>query len=155
MKTVLSAVFSLDHKDFLSVKIHNKKILKTMLLWTSRSVGGGGGAKQGCQHYEFFRRSTEFRNDPYFSRCLYRVLTFSEFLRILQFFDFFQHFFFEYKYIWRDWNTSFSKMCGRYDKACCSDNFNRKKVIIHGYRWALVSDCIPAFVYYYLWLQAW
>ncbi len=73
-------------------------------------------------------------NDPYFSRFLYKeVLTFSDFLRILQFFDFFQHFFFEYKYIWRDRNTSFSKMHGRYDRAPCSDNLNHKKVIIHGY----------------------
>ncbi len=31
-------------------------------------------------------------NDPYFSRFLYGVLTFSDFLRILQFFNFFQHF---------------------------------------------------------------
>ncbi len=58
-------------------------------------------------------------------------------------FDFFQHFFFEYKYTWRDRNTSFSKMRGKYDRARCSDNLNHKKVIIHGYRWAPVSDCIP------------
>ncbi len=86
-------------------------------------------------------------NDPYFSRFLYRVLIFSDFLRILQSFDFFQHFFFEYKYIWRNRNTSFSKMRGRYDRARCSDNLNHKKGIIHGYRWAPVSDCIPAFAY--------
>ncbi len=32
-------------------------------------------------------------NDPYFSRFLYGVLKFSDFLRILQFFDFFSTFF--------------------------------------------------------------
>ncbi len=66
---------------------------------------------------------------------------------ILIFFPFhiFSHFFlkssfwylpigiFEYKYIWRDRNTSFSKICGRYDRARCLDNFNHEKVIIHGY----------------------
>ncbi len=31
-------------------------------------------------------------NDPYFSRFLYGVLKFSDFLRILKFSDFFQHF---------------------------------------------------------------
>ncbi len=81
-------------------------------------------------------------NDPYFSKFLYGVLTFSDFLWILQFFDFFQHIFFEYKYMWRDRNISFSKMRGRYDRACCLDNLNHKKVIIHGYRWAFVSDRI-------------
>ncbi len=40
---------------------------------------------------------------------------------------------FEYKYIWRDRNTSFLKVCGRYDRARCSDNFNHKKVINRGY----------------------
>ncbi len=60
---------------------------------------------------------------------------------------------FEYKYIWRDRNISFLKMCGRYDRACCSDNFNRKKIIIRG--WELVSYCIPAFAYHCLWLQTW
>ncbi len=72
-------------------------------------------------------------NDPYFSRFLYGVLTILDFLPILQFFDFFQHFFFKYKYIWTDRNTSFSKMHGRYDRARCSDNLNHKKVIIHGH----------------------
>ncbi len=86
-------------------------------------------------------------NDPYFSRFLYGVLTYSDFLQILQFFDFFRPFFSEYKYIWRDRNTSFSKIRGGYDRARCSDNFNHKKVIIHKYRWAPVSDCIPAFAY--------
>ncbi len=95
-------------------------------------------------------------NDAYFSRFLYRVLTFLDSLRILQFFDFFQQFFFEYKYIWRDRNTSFSMMGGRYDRARCSDNFNHKKaIIVQGYRWAPVSDCIPAFTYCCLWLQIW
>ncbi len=59
---------------------------------------------------------------------------------------------FEYKYIWRSRNTSFSKIGGRYDRARCSDNCNHKKVIIRGYRyefswlvqWTPVSDCIPA-----------
>ncbi len=60
---------------------------------------------------------------------------------------------FEYKYIWRDRNTNFSKMRGRYDRARCLDNFNHKKVIIRG--WAPVSDCIPAFAYCRLWLQTW
>ncbi len=46
---------------------------------------------------------------------------------------------FEYKYIWRDRNTSFSKMRGRYDRACCSDNFNRKKVIIQYLLSAIVA----------------
>ncbi len=98
--------------------------------------------------------SVEIRNsenDPYFSRFLYGVLTFPDFLQILQFFDFFQHFFFEYKYIWRGRNTSFSKMGGRHDRARGSDNLNHKKVIIHGYRWAPVSDCIPAFTYCCFW----
>ncbi len=72
-------------------------------------------------------------NDPYFSRFLYEVLIFSDFLRILQFFDFLQHFFFDYKYIWRDRNTSFLKMRGRYDRARCLDNLNHTKVIIHGF----------------------
>ncbi len=71
-------------------------------------------------------------NDPYFSRFLYGVLTFSDFLRILQFSDFFQHFFFEYKYIWRDRSTSFSKMCGTYDRARCSDNLNHNTRISMG-----------------------
>ncbi len=39
---------------------------------------------------------------------------------------------FEYKYIWRDGNTSFS-MCERYDRVRCSDNFDHKEVIIHGF----------------------
>ncbi len=52
---------------------------------------------------------------------------------------------FEYKYIWRDTNTSFSKMRGRYDRARWPDNFNHKKVIIRG--WAAVSDCTLAFAY--------
>ncbi len=56
-------------------------------------------------------------NDPYFSRFLYGILTFSDFLRILQFVDFFQDFFFEYKYIWRDRNTSFLKMAGMIEHA--------------------------------------
>ncbi len=58
---------------------------------------------------------------------------------------------FEYKYIWRDRNTSFSKICSRYDRARCSDNLIHKKVIIRG--WAPVSDCIPAFAYRRSWLQ--
>ncbi len=40
---------------------------------------------------------------------------------------------FEYKYIWRNRNTSFSKMRGKYDRVRCSDNFNHKKVIIRGF----------------------
>ncbi len=41
---------------------------------------------------------------------------------------------FEYKYIiWRDRNTSFLKMCGRYDRARSLDNFNHQKVIMCGY----------------------
>ncbi len=109
----------------------------------------------GCQHYKFFPRSTEFRKWSVFLQIFIRSLAFSNFLQILQFFDFFQHFFFEYKYIWRDRNTSFSKMRSRYDKAHCSDNFNHKKVILHRYRWAPVSDCRFAFAYCCLWLQTW
>ncbi len=48
---------------------------------------------------------------------------------------------FEYKYIWRDRNTSFSKMRGRYDRAHHSDNFNHKKVIIRGYRHSPIAAC--------------
>ncbi len=44
--------------------------------------------------------------------------------------------YFEYKCIWWDRNTSFSKMHGRYDRAHCSDNFNHKKVIIHRYEFS-------------------
>ncbi len=46
-------------------------------------------------------------NDPYFSRFLYTVSKFSDFLRILQFFDLFQHFFIIIgnHYMLRPWNS--------------------------------------------------
>ncbi len=50
-----------------------------------------------------------------------------------------------FKYMWRDINTSFLKMCGRYDRVSCSDNFNHKKVIIRGYRYEF------SFEYKYIW----
>ncbi len=50
---------------------------------------------------------------------------------------------FEYKYIWRDGNTSFSKMRGRYDRVRCLDNFNHKKVILRWY-WSYLHSPIAA-----------
>ncbi len=49
----------------------------------------------GCRVASITDFSIEVRNsenDPYFSRFLFGVLKFSDFLRIVQFFDFFQHF---------------------------------------------------------------
>ncbi len=63
----------------------------------------------------------------------------------------------EYKYIWRDRNTSFSKTRGRYDRARCSDNFNRKKVIIHefsqltSYQFVVVIKPCYVFILFILW----
>ncbi len=47
--------------------------------------------------------------------------------------------------IWRDRNTSFSTMCGRYDRARCSDNFNHKKVKLYtdGRPWAIAYLLLP------------
>ncbi len=42
---------------------------------------------------DFFVEVRNSENDTYFSRFLYEVLKFPDFLRILQFFDFFQHFY--------------------------------------------------------------
>ncbi len=41
---------------------------------------------------DFFIEIQNSENDPYFSRILYGVSKFLDFLRILQFFDIFQHF---------------------------------------------------------------
>ncbi len=108
---------------------------------------------QVCQHYGFFYRSLEFRKCSLFLKIFIRSSDIFGFFTDFAIFWFFSTFFFEYKYIWKDRNTSFSKMRGRYNRALCSDNFNHKKVIIHGYRWAPVSDCIPTFAYCCLWLQ--
>ncbi len=45
---------------------------------------------QSCQHYGFSVEVRNSENNPYFSRFLYRVLKFLDFLWILKFFDFFQ-----------------------------------------------------------------
>ncbi len=42
---------------------------------------------------DFFVEVRNLENDPYFSRFLYEVLKFSDFLRILQFFYFFNIFY--------------------------------------------------------------
>ncbi len=58
--------------------------------------------------------------------------------------------------LWRDRNTSFSKMRGRYDRVRCMDNFNHKKVIICRYRYEFSQlTSLPAFAYHCLWLQTW
>ncbi len=68
---------------------------------------------------------------------------------------------FEYKYIWSDRNTSFSKRSGRYDRVCFSDNFNHKKVIIHrywyefsqltSYQFLIVIERCYIFILFILW----
>ncbi len=47
---------------------------------------------------------------------------------------------FEYKYIWRDRNTSYSKMRGRYDRVRCPDNFNHKKVNTLKIMWRFLQE---------------
>ncbi len=86
---------------------------------------------QGCQNYSFFVEVRNSENDPYFSRFLRRVLTFSDFLRILQFFDFFPTFFLLSINTYGGTEIPVFRRCvaGMIEYAVrCSDNLNHEKV---------------------------
>ncbi len=59
---------------------------------TLRGVSNQSSSGQGCQHYRFFRRSAEFRKWSVFLQIFIRSFEIFDFLLILKFFDFFQHF---------------------------------------------------------------